>query len=149
MSLSPPVSEPMGSPTFESGPPLSLRSGPRDEVRRNFGLFDEVSDHEIELDTNTHKPIGSTPKNVDNTPLSRFSTKSKDSPGNYDNIINLVKETSISYEQNKKLKDLTDLEDLKRGIYNQPKLDRPPESRVRWDPSIKKARVQIHIVKNP
>ena len=129
MSLSPPVSEPMASPTFENGEPLSMNSGPSDEVRRNFGLFDENSDHELEMENN-HNHIGSTPKILENAPVNRFDLKPKDSPGNYDNIINLVKETSITYEQNKKLKDLTDLEDLKRGIYNQPKLNRPQKSRV-------------------
>ena len=129
--------EPIESPTFEGGPPLNLRSGPRDETRHSFGLFDEVSDHEIEVNTHTHIPIGPTPKIAsDNIPLlSRFNTKPKESPGNYDKIINLVKETSISYEQNKKLKDLTELEDLKRGMYNQSKLDRPSDIRtLSWDP---------------
>ena len=79
MLLSPPVSEPIESPTFEGGPPLNLRSGPRDETRQNFGLFDEVSDSEIEVNTHTHIPIGSTPKiTLDNIPLSsRFNTEPK------------------------------------------------------------------------
>ena len=51
MSLSPPE-----SPTFENGPPLSLGSGHSDEVRRNLGLFDENSDHEIEMENN-HIPL--------------------------------------------------------------------------------------------
>ena len=88
---------------------------------------------------NIHIPLGSTPKDMNNAPTDRYGLKPKDSP-NYNNIINLVKETSISYEQNKKLKDLTDLEDLKRGIYNQPKLNKPQKSRVGWDPSINMAK---------
>ena len=59
MSLSPPISEPIESPIFEAGLPLNLRSSPRDETRYNFGLFGEVSDSEVEVNTHTHIPIGS------------------------------------------------------------------------------------------
>ena len=62
MSLSPPISEPIESPIFEAGSPLNLRNSPRDVTRFNFGLFGEVSDSEVEVNTHTHIPIGSTPK---------------------------------------------------------------------------------------
>ena len=69
------------------------------------------------MNTHTHIPIGSTPKiALDNIPLSsRFNTEPKDSSDRYDKIIDLVKETSIAYEQNKKLKDLKELKELERG----------------------------------
>ena len=58
----------------------------------------------------------------------------------YDKIINLVKETSIAYEQNKKLKDLKKLKELERGIYNHSKLDRTSDIRtLSWDPIVKKS----------
>jgi len=63
MSLSPPISEPIKSPIFEAGSPLNLRNSPRDETRYNFGLFGEVSDSEVEVNTHTHIPIQN-PKKV-------------------------------------------------------------------------------------
>ena len=89
MSLSPPILEPIESPIFEASSPLNLRQSPRDETRYNFGLFGEVSDSEVEVNTHTHIPIGSTPKiGIDNIPLSNiFNTEPKDSSDRYDKII--------------------------------------------------------------
>ena len=135
MSMSPPLSEGTASPVFENGPPVSRGGDLIDEVRNDFGFFNENLEHELELE-NDHRHVESTPKMI-NVPLNRFDLKPKDSPGNYEKKINLVKETSIAYEQNKKLKDLSDLEDLKREIYNQPKPIKPQKPRVDWDPSVK------------
>ena len=103
--LSPPE-----SPNFENDHPLSLSSGPSNETRRNLGLFEDDSDNEMERD-NIHIPLGFTPKDMNNAPTDRYGLRPKDSP-NFNSRINLVKETSASYEQNKRLKELNDLDEL-------------------------------------
>ena len=124
--MSPPLSEGTASPVFNE-PPISRGGDLMDEGREEFGLFNENVENVLELN-NDCRHVESTPKRV-NIPLNKFDLKHKDSPSNYEQIINLVK------DQNKK--DLSDLEDLRREIYNQPKPSVAQKHRVDWDPIVK------------
>ena len=109
MSMSPPLSEGSASPVFGNDPPVSRGGDLIGENDNGYGFFNENEENVLGLN-NDCRHAESTPKRV-NVPLGKLDLKPKDSSNNYESVINLVKETSISYEQNKKLKDLTDLED--------------------------------------
>ena len=120
--LSPPE-----SPNYEIEHPFS---GPSNETRRNLNLVEDNSDDEM-----INIPLRSTPNDLNMVHTDRYGLRSRDSP-NFNSRINLVKDTSASHEQNKRFKELNDLDELERGIYNQPKISKSPKSRVGWDPDI-------------
>ena len=68
-------------------------------------------------------PLRSTPNDLNMVHTDRYGLRSRDSP-NFNSRINLVKDNSASHEQNKRFKELNDLDELERGIYNQPKISK-------------------------
>ena len=99
-----------------------------------MNLVDDISEDEM-----INIPLRSTPNDLNMVHTDRYGLRSRDSP-NFNSRINLVKDTSASHEQNKRFKELNDLDELERGIYNQPKISKSPKSRVGWDPDINMAK---------